>query len=269
MDEDVFRALADPTRRALLDRLFENDGQSLSQLEAGIGMTRFGVMKHLRVLEDAGVVVTRKAGRERLHYLNPVPIQLIYDRWIGKYAPGRLTALADLKSALEEGEAKVSNANVEKPELIYQIFIKAPPEKVWDGLIKPEFTTRYFHGSSYATDWQPGSSFVSSAGGRELVTGRVLEYDPPRRLVHTWHAVWDDAVAREGESRVAWELEDAGGGMTKLTVVHDQFANQPETYKQVSGGWMWIISNLKTLLETGDVLPAPVAHAAAAAAAAR
>lgn len=100
-DDQVFRALADPTRRLLLDRLFVRDGQTLTELESGVDMTRFGVMKHLRVLEDAGLVVSQKSGREKLHFLNPVPIRLVHDRWIDKYTEHRVAALADLKHALE------------------------------------------------------------------------------------------------------------------------------------------------------------------------
>jgi DNA-binding transcriptional ArsR family regulator len=101
-DDRVFKALADPTRRHLLDRLFERDGRSLGELESGLAMTRFGVMKHLRVLEEAGLVVTRRSGREKFHFLNPVPIRLIHDRWIDKYTEHRVAALADLKHDLEE-----------------------------------------------------------------------------------------------------------------------------------------------------------------------
>ena len=101
-DDHVFKALADPTRRYLLDRLFDEDGRTLTELESELEMTRFGVMKHLRVLEEAGLVVTRRAGREKLHYLNPVPIRLIHDRWIDKYTEGRVSALLDLKAQLEE-----------------------------------------------------------------------------------------------------------------------------------------------------------------------
>jgi DNA-binding transcriptional ArsR family regulator len=104
-DDRVFKALADPTRRFLLDRLFERDGRTLGELEADLEMTRFGVMKHLRVLEEAGVVVSRRAGREKLHFLNPVPIRLIHDRWIDKYAERHVSALADLKATLEEASA--------------------------------------------------------------------------------------------------------------------------------------------------------------------
>jgi DNA-binding transcriptional ArsR family regulator len=105
MDDDhIFKALADPTRRLLLDRLFERDGRTLTDLESDMEMTRFGVMKHLRVLEEAGLVVTRRSGREKLHFLNPVPIRLIHDRWIDKYTEGPASLLANLKNALEEDE---------------------------------------------------------------------------------------------------------------------------------------------------------------------
>jgi DNA-binding transcriptional ArsR family regulator len=101
-DEDlVFKALADPSRRLLLDRLFERDGRTLTELESQLEMTRFGVMKHLKVLEESGLVVTRRSGREKLHFLNPVPIRLIHDRWIDKYTERRVSALADLKAELE------------------------------------------------------------------------------------------------------------------------------------------------------------------------
>jgi DNA-binding transcriptional ArsR family regulator len=101
-DDRVFKALADPTRRLLLDRLFERDGRTLTELESELEMTRFGVMKHLRLLEEAGLVVTRRSGREKLHYLNPVPIRLVHDRWIDKYTERHVSALVDLKTQLEE-----------------------------------------------------------------------------------------------------------------------------------------------------------------------
>src|SRR6476619_7100767 len=105
-DDRVFKALADPTRRHLLDQLFERDGRTLGELQAGVDMTRFGVMKHLGVLEDAQLITTRKSGREKLHYLNPVPIRLIHDRWIDKYTERRVSALADLKNELEESACR-------------------------------------------------------------------------------------------------------------------------------------------------------------------
>ena len=130
-DESVFRALADPSRRLLLDLLFKRDGRTLSELGAELPMTRFGVMKHLRVLEEAGLIATRKVGREKLHYLNPVPIQLIADRWINKYSALRASALADLKAVLEaerKGEHAMTTeaGTIVKPKLVNQIIINAP-----------------------------------------------------------------------------------------------------------------------------------------------
>src|SRR5262245_58351958 len=148
-DEAVFRALADPSRRQLLDLLFERDGRTVTELESRMPMTRFGVMKHLHVLEEAGLITTRKVGRERLHYLNPVPIQLISDRWLNKYSAARASALADLKTVLERGNTMTADA---KPSLVYQIIINAPQERVWDAITKPEFTTRYYYDCALKTD---------------------------------------------------------------------------------------------------------------------
>src|SRR3712207_5451357 len=143
-DESVFRALADPSRRRLLDLLFERDGRTLTELESELPMTRFGAMKHLRLLHAAGLIATRKVGREKLHYLNQVPIQLISDRWITKYAAGRASALADLKTALEGGHGMTTES---EPRLVYQIIIKAPQQRVWEAITKPEFTSSYYYGS--------------------------------------------------------------------------------------------------------------------------
>lgn len=254
-DDPIFRALADPSRRLLLDQLFERDGRSLKELEARLEMTRFGVMKHLHVLEDAGLVTTRKVGREKLHFLNPIPIQLLYDRWIGKYAAPRLSALADLKAALE-GDRTVTIEAPARPKQVYQMFIKATPERVWEAMTNPEFTTRYFGGPRVSSDLNLGSPFnYLSPEGKIVVEGEVVESDPPRRLVHTWRSLWDDAVSQDSASRVTWELSPRGDGVTCLTVVHDHFDGETATYKQTSGGWSWVLSNLKTLLETGEVMP--------------
>src|SRR5262249_14437826 len=157
-DEQVFRALADPSRRLLLDRLFERDGRTLMELQSQLAMTRFGVMKHLRVLEEAGLITTRKVGREKLHYLNPVPIQLLADRWIGKYAAARVSALIDLKTILE-GRDTMTVPSATRPKQVYHVFINASPERVWEALTKPEFTARYFYGGILKTDLTVGSPF--------------------------------------------------------------------------------------------------------------
>lgn len=251
--ESIFRALADPTRRRLLDLLFERDGRTVTDLEAELPMTRFGVMKHLRVLEKAGLIARRKAGRERLHYLNPVPIQFIADRWISKYSAARVSALVDLKTALEGGH---SMTTASKPRLVYQIIIQAPPPRVWDAITKPEFTSRYYYGCALKTDLTVGSPFTyHMPTGAPIVDGEVVLSDPPNRLVHTYHSVWPPMNA-DAPTRVTWELEALPGGVTRVTVVHEDFQGETATYQGLQGGgWTWILSNLKTFLETGEPMP--------------
>jgi uncharacterized protein YndB with AHSA1/START domain len=140
---------------------------------------------------------------------------------------------------------------------VYSIFIHAAPERVWEAITKPEFTRRYFYGSEIDSMLQPGSRYRSWASGRDrvLVEGEVVECEPPRRFVHTWTALYDEETAREQPSRVSWELEPQEGGVTKLTVVHDRLENAPKTAQSVAGGWMFVLSSLKSLLETGEPLP--------------
>ena len=250
--EEVFKALADVSRRRLLDRLFERDGQTLTELSDSLpAMTRFGVMKHLRLLEEAGLVTTRRAGREKLHYLNAVPIRLIHDRWIGKYRKTRAAALAELKLDMEEEMATTDT----RPAQVYTVYIRAPREKVWAAITTPEFTRRYFFGSEPHSTWKAGAplNWTEHGTGRPLVDGEVIECSPPRRLVHSWIVRYDDALALEGASRVTWELEETGG-VTKLTAVHDDFAPQSKVYDNVASGWPLVLSGLKTLVETGSPL---------------
>ena len=251
-DDRVFRALADPTRRLLLDTLFEREGQTLGELHQAVeGMTRFGVMKHLRLLESAGLVVAHKVGREKLHYLNAVPVQLIHDRWVSKYTRPRTSALADLKAELEGREEMAV-----KPANVFQVYIKATAEQVWDAITKPEFTSRYFFGSRVETSGEAGTPIRHRAPEGEKLWGddAILESEKPRRLVHTWRALYDEELAAEPKSRVTWEIEPQPGGVTKLTVIHDQLDESPKTAASVSGGWMFVLSGLKTLLETGEPL---------------
>ena len=245
MDE-VFRALADPTRRSLLDELFREDGQSLGALEQRLPMTRFGVMKHLKVLEAAGLIVTRRRGREKLHYLNPVPIRLVHDRWVSKYAEPWASALSELKTRIE-GEGM---------EKVFEIYIKTTPERLWEALTDGELRRIYTFGVGVVSDWTPGSSYESvHAAGRGAITeGENLEVEPPRRLVQSFRALWSDDVRAQGTSRVTYEIEPVGDSCC-LTVTHDQLAENanPELY----GGWPMILSGLKTLLETGEALTTP------------
>ena len=188
----VFRALADPTRRSLLDELFREDGQTLSALEGRFAMTRFGVMKHLNQLEEAGLVVTKRRGREKLHFLNPVPIRLVHDRWVSKYAEPWAAELSDLKHRLESPMEKV-----------FEIYIQTTPERLWEAITDPEIRSRYTFGARFSSDWTPGSRYeMSHPNAPELLgEGENLEVDPPRRLVQTMVALWGDDVkarARRG-----------------------------------------------------------------------
>jgi uncharacterized protein YndB with AHSA1/START domain len=241
----VFRALSDPTRRSLLDELFREDGQTLSALEERFAMTRFGVMKHLRVLEEAGLVVTKKRGREKLHFLNPVPIRLVHDRWVSKYSEPWAAALSGLKTRLEDPMEKV-----------FEIYIKTTPERLWEAITDPEIRRKYNFGVQVDSDWTPGSRYEFSHPSADglLGEGENLEVDPPRRLVQSYRALWSDDVKNEGTSRVTWEIEPVGDSC-RLTVTHDELREGAND--ELYGGWPMILSGLKTLLETGELLTTP------------
>ena len=247
--DTVFKALADPTRRGLLDQLFKKDGQTLSDLVRRSSMTRFGVMKHLRVLEEAGLVTTQRRGREKLHFLNPVPIRLIHDRWIDKYTEPWAATLTGLKKELEETMEKV-----------FEIYIKTTPERLWQAITDPEMRRKYTFGVGVYSDWKPGSPYQARAGDETIspamaiAEGENLEVDPPRRLVQSYRAVWSDDVKSEGTSRVIWEIEPVGDSC-RLTVTHDQLREGANA--ELFGGWPMVLSGLKTLLETGELLTTP------------
>jgi uncharacterized protein YndB with AHSA1/START domain len=242
--DDVFKALADPTRRSLLDKLFEEDGQTLSALESRLPMTRFGVMKHLKVLEEAGLVVTRRRGREKLHFLNVVPIRLVHDRWVSKYAAPWAAALSGLKQSLEERTM----------EKVFEIYIKTTPERLWQAITDPEMRQKYTFGAVVTSDWTPGSRYQATGHGMPIFDGENLEVDPPRRLVQSFRAIWGEDVKSEGTSRVIWEIEPIGDSC-RLTVTHDQLREGAND--ELYGGWMMILSGLKTMLETGESLTTP------------
>jgi uncharacterized protein YndB with AHSA1/START domain len=244
--DDVFRALADPTRRSLLDELYEQDGQTLSALEQRLPMTRFGVMKHLRVLEEAGLVVTRRRGREKLHFLNAVPIRLIHDRWVSKYAEPWAATLTGLKKTIEETMM----------EKIFEIYIKTTPDQLWKAITDNEKRALYTFGVGITSDWTPGSHYEASHpnGPTPISAGENLEVDPPRRLVQSFNALWSDDVRAAGTSRVTWDIEPIGDSC-RLTVTHDQLPDGVNN--EIYGGWPQILSGLKTLLETGESLTTP------------
>jgi DNA-binding transcriptional ArsR family regulator len=243
--DEVFKALADPTRRSLLDELFREDGQTLSALEERFSMTRFGVMKHLKQLEDAGLVVTRRRGREKLHFLNPVPIRLVHDRWVSKYAEPWAAALSDLKTELESSMEK-----------IFEIYIRTTPERLWEAITDGDIRSKYQFGARIASDWTAGSRYeMGNPKADELLgEGVNLEVDPPRRLVQSMVALWSDDVKREGTSRITWEIEPVGDSC-RLVVTHDQLREGAND--ELYGGWPMILSGLKTWLETGQLLTTP------------
>jgi uncharacterized protein YndB with AHSA1/START domain len=241
----VFRALADPTRRALLDELYARDGQTLVSLTARHDMTRIAVAKHLKILEDAGLVVTRRRGREKLHYLNPVPIRQVHDRWVGKYTEPWAAGLTGLKRELED-----------QMEKVFEIYIRTTPERLWEAITDPAIRAKYHFGASIESDWAPGSAYRLGHpdAGRPLIEGENLVVDPPRRLVQSMRAQWGPDAERAGTSRVTWEIEPVGDSC-RLTVIHDQLA--ADAPAELYGGWPMILSGLKTWLETGQTLTTP------------
>jgi uncharacterized protein YndB with AHSA1/START domain len=246
--DHVFKALADPTRRLLLDALFAEDGQTLSALEERVAMTRFGVMKHLKLLEGAGLVKTRRRGREKLHFLNPVPIRLVHDRWVSKYAQPWAAGLSELKQDIEAKENTM--------EKVFEIYIKTTPERLWEAIVDEELRRKYNFGVGVESEWKAGSGYraVHPQAGVAISEGENLEVDPPRRLVQTMTALWSDDVKAEGTSRVTWEIEPVGDSC-RLTVTHDQLREGAND--ELFGGWPMILSGLKTLLETGELLDTP------------
>jgi DNA-binding transcriptional ArsR family regulator/uncharacterized protein YndB with AHSA1/START domain len=259
MDE-VFKALADPHRRLLLDRLNARNGQSLRELSEGLEMARQSVSKHLAVLEAANLVTVVPRGRERLHYLNAEPVNAIADRWIAQYDRARIHALADLKTALEE-------TPMDKPSFVYTSYIKTTPEQLWQALTDPAFTSRYWK-LTFDTDWEVGSPMVWHNHGVEIADPEqiVLEADPYRRLSYTWHTftpelatrigIADDLQARaaaERRSKVTFEIEQLERDV-RLTVVHDGLDPDGVVVKMISGGWPRVISDLKTMVEADSAV---------------
>jgi uncharacterized protein YndB with AHSA1/START domain/DNA-binding transcriptional ArsR family regulator len=244
--DKVFKALADQTRRRLLDRLHEHNGQTLGELCEGIGMTRQSATQHLAVLEAADLVSTVWRGREKLHYLNPVPLQEIQERWIDKFERPRLQMLSTIKRRAE-GDM------TDKPQFVYVIYIESTPEKVWHALTDADLTARYW-GHSNVSDWRVGSAWEhqrTDGSGIADVVGTVVESVPPKRLVSTWAAPGDEQGDRA--SRVTFEIEPYGE-IVRLTVLHEDLADDAER-DAAAAGWAAVLSNLKSLLETGHVLP--------------
>jgi DNA-binding transcriptional ArsR family regulator/uncharacterized protein YndB with AHSA1/START domain len=246
----VFKALNDPGRRALLDRLFADDGLTLGELcEVLPEMTRFGVMNHLGVLESAGLVTTRKEGRRKLHYLNPIPIRLAHDRWIAKYTEPLVGSVASLKHHLEGAPTTMST-----PEHIYQVYIQCRPEDAWNAIVDGDVTVQYYYGTRVESAFEPGASIrYSYADGSIAADGEILAFDPPKRLETTFHPRWDSALDAAGAIRMVWLVDDVNG-VTRVTVELWDIDPTGKVYREFVEGIPFIVSGMKSVLETGRPL---------------
>ena len=244
----IFKALSDPTRRQLLDTLRDRGGLSLTELEHGLGMTRFGVMKHLKVLEEANLVLTRRDGRFKYHYLNALPIQEVADRWMAPYAKPLARFALNLKNALESEPPMA-----DKPDFVFSTYIRTTPDRLWDALTNPEMTQQFYYGGRVQAELKPGGNFSYLAPNGEInLHGEVLEIDPPKKLVTTFRATWAEAGGET--TRVMYEIEPMGE-VCKFTMTHFDYE---KSKAGVEEGWPIIVAGLKTLLETGKPLNIPI-----------
>jgi uncharacterized protein YndB with AHSA1/START domain len=249
-DEDqVFRALADATRRALLDRLRVQNGQTLGELCGPLNMARQSATQHLDVLEAANLITTVRRGREKLHYLNPVPLWDMRERWIERFERPRLRTLSTIKRRAEE------DTMAERPNYVYVTYIESSAERVWEALTDPELTAQYW-GHSNVSDWKEGSPWEHRrVDGSDIadVIGTVLESEPPHRLTMSFDAPSD--VPAEVPSKVTFTIEPYHE-IVRLTVMHEDLADT-DALEAISAGWPAVCANLKSLLETGQVLSRP------------
>lgn len=245
----VFKALSDPTRRQLLDTLRDRGGLTLTQLEEGLGMTRFGVMKHLKVLEAANLVVTRRDGRFKHHYLNALPLQEVADRWMAPYAAAKPLArmVLNLKNALEEPRGMA-----DKPDFVFETYIRTTPKALWNAITSPEMTRQYYYGGTVHCDkLSAGERFYyDGPDGKLILDGEIIEVVPEKKLVTTFVATW----APDGEpTRIMYEIE-ALGEACRLRVTHYDYE---KSKAGIDTGWPIVLAGLKTLLETGKPLALP------------
>ncbi|POX57223.1 ArsR family transcriptional regulator [Streptomyces sp. Ru71] len=250
--DSVFKALADPTRRLLLDRLRADNGQTLSRLCEDLGMARQSATQHLDILQRANLVTVVRRGRERLHYLNPTPIHEVQERWISEFDRPRLQALDAIKKRAEEYAMTDTSAAV--PTYVYVTYIRASAQQVWHALTDADLTARYW-GHANVSDWQPGSRWehrrVDGSGAVDLV-GRVIAAEPPTRLVITFEDASEER--RDKEASVVTFLVEPHQDIVRLTVTHENLPDQ-KGLNEISQGWPAVLANLKSLLETGEVLP--------------
>ncbi len=242
--DSIFKALNDPARRTLLDALRHKDGQSLSDLEAHLHMSRFGVMKHLKVLEEAGLIVTRKSGRFKYHYLNPLPLQELMDRWVAPFLQPQARALSALKAKLER------DTQMNKPDFMMQTFIRCSQDALWSALTEADEMARYH----FACNVVQGNAAVGAATAFILPDGAAMlrqvttEMDPKSRIAMTFEPLFmgPDAPA----SHMVYLIEPQGESC-KLTIEHYDIAAGQEGFAE---GWARLAASLKTYLETGSGL---------------
>jgi uncharacterized protein YndB with AHSA1/START domain/DNA-binding transcriptional ArsR family regulator len=247
-DGGVFRALNDGGRRILLDALFAADGQTLTELCRQLpSMTRYGVMNHLRVLEEANLLSTVRDGRLKRHYLNPVPIRLVHDRWISKFTEPLISFLAQIQN--QEGASQVPT-----PSHRYQAFIACTPAHAWQAIVDPAKTVQYFYGTSVQSSWEDGAEVrYLGSDGAVVASGEVLSIDPPSRVEMTFLPLWDPVLNEEGPAHMAWIVEDIEG-LTRVTVEYYDLDSASKQASDFMEGIPFIVGGMKTLLETGHSL---------------
>jgi len=250
----AFRALADPSRRRILDLLKEQPGQSVGELTAHFEFTRYAVMKHLSVLEDANLVVSRREGRRRLLFLNVMPLQQISKRWMTRFDIERASWLSMFKRMLEASPGpEHAMSDSKHPKQVYVLYIRTTPEALWDAITNPELTARYFYGTRIDSDFEVGAALRYMGEESAAIEGEVVEIEPRRKLVHSF--AFPDQPD-DAPTRVTWEIEPEGD-VCKLTVIHEGFEGHTDTWDITSGGWPYILNSLKTFIETGEPLPPP------------
>lgn len=250
----VFKALNDPSRRLLLDRLRQQDGQTLGELCAHLpAMTRYGVMNHLRVLADANLVTAVMSGRSKHHFLNPVPIRLIHDRWISNFTEPVVGSLAALGAGLA-AHTQHKEQTVSIPSHRYQTFVRCAPDEAWTAITDGDSTVRYFYGTRVESTWVAGDPVRYLApDGSVVADGEVITADAPKRLEMTFHPRWDPALESEGAAHMAWIVDEADG-LTRVTVEYYDLAADSRQASDFMAGIPLIVAGLKTLLETGQPL---------------
>ena len=244
--DDLFKALSDPARRTLLDSLRDRDGQTLQDLQGLLDMTRFGVMKHLGVLEDAGLITTKKVGRFKHHYLNALPLQEAIDRWIDPYrVKPAARAVLDLKYQLEdEGDPEMS-----KPDFVMETYIKTTQDRLWDVLLDEDAIPHYHFICSKAT--RNGDAITMHfPDGSPMLTNRLLSSDPKSRQEWTFEPHWDPTTDIPA-SRVIYLLKNEGE-FIRLTVEHYELGEPAVPGEGVADGWVRWAAGLKTWIETGE-----------------